>query len=602
MKTLLIFPPQWIPMCPHYAISSLIAQLKYHGFDAHTFDLNIEFFNDILTKDNLEKNIAKIQHSLTETLEYIKKEYSPNKKEDEYSLDFQQKLYKFTKINEYLKTKQSNFQTIPNELENAINVTRSEKFYDPSELINALNVIDEALEIISLNYLPSELSFQNFYNRFMKLTYESIKTFCLDKETNIFYEYYQTKIEDIIAQNNDFIALSINSNSQIVPGLTLAMMLKERTNAHINIGGNFFSRVIDGFKNNAEFFELFAHSLSYEEGEKPTVELAKYVNGEIPVEEVSNLVYLKDGEVVINKKCRPLLLNDTIMNDLSDYKLEKYFAKDIVLPVLSSRGCYWRKCTFCDQDFGQFHNTKNVDKLIDDLLKMKTKYGISHFEFIDESMSVEYLTEFSQKLIDRNADIKWFVNARLENGFTQDKLELAHKAGLQMLLWGFESGSKKVMTDINKGIDIDNRLNILRASHNAGIWNFAFIFFGFPTETKEDALETIDALTQNSDIIDSYGRSVFTMGKHTKLKDNAEKFGITEVYHDGQEFSPTYFYKTSLGMNQKEVNEIVELCTYKCQQAYKNPIWMHLRHREILFLYLSKFGVDYIRNLKIQEV
>ena len=96
MKTLLIFPPQWIPMCPHYAISSLIAQLKHHGFESLTLDLNIEFFNDILNKEYLEKNIAKIQTSLTETLEYIKKEYSPNKKEEEYSLEFQQKLYKFT--------------------------------------------------------------------------------------------------------------------------------------------------------------------------------------------------------------------------------------------------------------------------------------------------------------------------------------------------------------------------------------------------------------------------------------------------------------------------------------------------------------------------
>ena len=74
-------------------------------------------------------------------------------------------------------------------------------------------------------------------------------------------------------------------------------------------------------------------------------------------------VIVKDGEVIINKKCRPLLLNDTIMQDLSDYQLDKYYAPDIVLPVLSSRGCYWRKCSFCDQDFGQFHNTKDVDKM-----------------------------------------------------------------------------------------------------------------------------------------------------------------------------------------------------------------------------------------------
>ena len=34
MKTLLIFPPQWIPLCPHYSIPSLIAQLKAQGYDA----------------------------------------------------------------------------------------------------------------------------------------------------------------------------------------------------------------------------------------------------------------------------------------------------------------------------------------------------------------------------------------------------------------------------------------------------------------------------------------------------------------------------------------------------------------------------------------
>ena len=77
------------------------------------------------------------------------------------------------------------------------------------------------------------------------------------------------------------------------------------------------------------------------------------------------------------------------MNDLSDYKLEKYFAKDIVLPVLSSRGCYWRKCSFCDHDFGMCYNIKNLDKLIDEIKPELQKKGVVFVYITGESSPLE---------------------------------------------------------------------------------------------------------------------------------------------------------------------------------------------------------------------
>ena len=46
-KLLLIFPPQWTPISPHFALPSLLGQLKYCGFNAEAMDLNIDFFNEI---------------------------------------------------------------------------------------------------------------------------------------------------------------------------------------------------------------------------------------------------------------------------------------------------------------------------------------------------------------------------------------------------------------------------------------------------------------------------------------------------------------------------------------------------------------------------
>ena len=48
-------------------------------------------------------------------------------------------------------------------------------------------------------------------------------------------------LDNIKSKNPDYIGISINSSSQVIPGLTLANMLKTNSNAHINIGGNFLA-------------------------------------------------------------------------------------------------------------------------------------------------------------------------------------------------------------------------------------------------------------------------------------------------------------------------------------------------------------------------
>ena len=93
------------------------------------------------------------------------------------------------------------------------------------------------------------------------------------------------------------------------------------------------------------------------------------------------------------------------------------------------------------------------------------------------------------------------------------------------------------MKSINKGIDLEKRFEILKTANKYNIWNFAFIFFGYPLETVEDARKTIEMLCDNHDIINSYGRSVFTMGKHAKIACSPEEFGIKEIYPKENEFS-----------------------------------------------------------------
>lgn len=601
MKILLIFPPQWTPLSPHFALPSLLGQLKNAGFDTRILDLNIEFYNKILTRQHITESLNKAFSDQDRLLKEISKVHSASKQFHEYPEDIQNKIVKYTRIKEYKTSRQYEVENIPEIIEEAAKALKSEEyFYDPVFLIRSLNIIDTALDMASLPFYPSKITFDNYSNPLFKLNFESIKRYCFDKETNMYVDFFEEKSREIAEEEYDYIGISINSSSQIVPGLTLANMLKNHTKAHVNIGGNFFGRVVETLEKKHEFFELFADSILVEEGERPVIELAEYLSGSRKIEDVSNLVYLQNGRVMVNPKVCETQLDAMSNLCLEGFALNQYFVPEIVLPFQSSRGCYWRKCSFCDQDFGQNLNIKNIDKLINEIKEIKDKYNISHFEFIDESIAPAYVQEFADRLKSDNLNIKYFCNARLETSFSKDILQQARDSGLRMVLWGLESGSTKIMKLINKGIDIDKRIDILTDSRNSDIWNFAFIFFGFPAETTEDALKTIDLLCSNKNVVNSYGRSVFTMGKHTRLRENPSKYGITEICEVQEEFSPSYDFKTNVGMSKQELNEVIKLCTETCNKAYGNPLWAYLRYREILFLYICKYGVDWVENYKLE--
>ena len=597
-KMLLIFPPQWTPISPYFAIPSLMGQVKANGFKIEGMDLNIDFFNEVLTPSYLENAVKKAELILNDLSKNLLKVFVKDKPADKYTFEEQIFLYRYNKIKTFLKTKTNVINLVPKFINEAKSIIKGEEFYNPKALIQAINMVDMALEMASIPYTPTKIEFEGIQNPFFKFNYENIKYFVLDDKTNIFREYYKKRLDEIKAKNADFIAISLNSSSQIIPGLTLTHMLKKETNAHINIGGNFFGRIKDELKKHKEFFELFADSVTVEEGEGPIVEVAKFVNDIIPIEKVPNLLYYKNNKVFENEKMNPVKLDDMANMDLSDYDFSKYFAPEIVLPYQSSRGCYWGKCSFCDQDFGQNFNVKNSDKVIKEFKEFKEKYNITSFEFIDESVSPSYMKELSDKLEENNLNVSYFVDARLETGFTKEVLKKAQNEGLRMILWGLESGSIPVMKLINKGIDLDRRFEILKNAKEAGIWNFAFIFFGFPTETKEDAKLTVKMLVENKDIIHSYGRSVFTMGRHSKLADEPEKYGMLKIYPAEEEFSPNINFDC-VGMNKKELKEMLDYCLIECSKAYKNPVWMYLRYREWLFLYVDKFGSSEVQKMSI---
>lgn len=592
MDSMIILPPQWTPLSPYYAMPILCAEIKAAGYSCTLRDLNIEIYNKILSPEYL----SWCRLAVNNRKEALEMEFLDKLSELGPAAYSGENIY--NEVEELERRYELYWDSVINNINKAKAVLKNEEqFYDPDQLAWAFETFIKALEIASLPYYPSKIMLIDFRNRNHKLTLESIIEAVNNEAENPFIEFYKMILPSIQEENPKLIGISINAFSQVASGLSLAKLLKqEMPDTHVSIGGNFFTRVVDNIVQKPEFFENFCHSMTYEEGEIPMVELVKTVIEKGDYANVPNLLYLKDGKVIKNKKCEPKKLNSIANPDFSGLNLSTYLSPEIVMPIQASRGCYWGKCTFCDHDYGAKYNLKTPEKLISELKHLKEKYNIRHFEFIDESISPSYLKKMSEKILEEKLDIRWFIYARTEKGFTQELLDLAHSAGCRMMMWGVESGSRRIMDLINKGIDMEKRFEPLKMANKAGIWNFCFTFFGFPTETSEEAMETIHMIIDNKDTINSYGMSMFTLGKHTLIRQEPEKFGIINVREDEEDLSTKLNYELTGGMTKQQARKAAELCDEISGKVYHAPLWFSIGFREFLYLYLDKYGLDYVKD------
>jgi radical SAM superfamily enzyme YgiQ (UPF0313 family) len=513
---------------------------------------------------------------------------------------------RFVEIEKWLNKKKAIYLSVRRHIAEEMAVfTDEELFYDPYRLVKAFITMDRALDIASLPFFPARLKFNDFFTPLFPLTLKGLLDFSHDRGENPFIHFFAGERSRILAQKPDIIGISINSPTQLLPGLTLARMLKEKkgNRCHLTIGGNYFTRLGKELMESSEFFSLFADSVILGEGEKPLSRLIHALESASGLHDVPSLVFRdpKDGKLIRTEKESPYRLDDMSPQSLDGISAGDYFVPHPVISLQSSKGCYWQKCTFCDTDFGIEPDIKSVEKLAQEMKMLYNHHGIRHFEFIDESILPDYMESLATRLIQEKLPLSWFSNARTETSFTARRFRLFRESGCAMLLWGIESGSDRIMKLINKGVDLDARMDILRASSNEGIWNFAYIFFGFPGETREEARETIKLIQENTSAIHSYGRSIFTLGKHAKLKEMARKMGLIQSIRDDQEFSTSMLFEAAGGMKPEEVMEITGECKNACAAVYGEPLWMYLRYREVLFLYLERFGMEHVLHFQFDE-
>lgn len=256
-------------------------------------------------------------------------------------------------------------------------------------------------------------------------------------------------------------------------------------------------------------------------------------------------------------------LDSLPLPDFSQYRLDDFFLPVRVLPVMTSRGCPWAKCAFCNHHATytgyREHSAKRVAEMIE---SCREEYDTEMIMFHDET----FTSERARGLIGSLPEAYYYSYA-YPKGFDRQLLDRMHKKGFQVLVWGIESGCQRVLQLMRKGTDIKEVERIMRDSYSAGITNVAFIMFGFPGETEAEALETVEFLKRNSQFIERHATTAFRLEEDSPIWKKPSAWGVKNK-GGGK-------YYAERGMQQDKVNEFMKkLCSSNVKTSADTKYYM----------------------------
>ncbi len=172
------------------------------------------------------------------------------------------------------------------------------------------------------------------------------------------------------------------------------------------------------------------------------------------LKELKGLVYRgENGKVIINDEATIVEDLDTVpfpawhLLDMSLYRpLPMQYRRLPWFALITSRGCWWRKCTFCFQAGRKAvpFRKQTPERVVAELAILHDTYGIREVNFFDDAFITNrnWLKKLKEKLKEKKLDICWTGSGRADS-MNEDVLKEAKASGCWSVFIGVESGDRR---------------------------------------------------------------------------------------------------------------------------------------------------------------
>ena len=188
------------------------------------------------------------------------------------------------------------------------------------------------------------------------------------------------------------------------------------------------------------------------------------------------------------------------------------------LNMVSTRGCPFH-CNWCAKPiWGQRYAMRSPANVAAEMAWIKQHLRPDHIWFADDIFGLRpaWVAELGREVAQRDAAIPFMIQSRVDL-MTEDAVAGLKQAGCVEVWMGAESGSQKILDAMDKGTQVSQIKIARQRLKHAGIKACFFIQFGYPGETFEDIMSTVQLVRET--LPDNIGISVSYPLPGTKFHD-----------------------------------------------------------------------------------
>jgi hypothetical protein len=354
----------------------------------------------------------------------------------------------------------------------------------------------------------------------------------------------------------DLITLSVPFPGNLYGALRCAQYVREvLPDCAIAMGGGYPNTELRELSD-ARVFD-FVDFICLDDGENPLTQIIRLLDGEITPENLQRTFMLNsEGEVEYLDGCTQADAPHTESGrpDYTGLDLDSYLnIIEVANPMhrlwndgrwnkmTLAHGCYWKRCSFCDVtlDYIERYDEAPATILVDRIEDIMAQTGMSGFHFVDEAAPPRLMQELALEIIRRGLNISWWTNVRFERAFTPSLCRLLARSGCIAVSGGLEVASDRLLLKMKKGTNLTQVCQSTQAFSEAGILVHAYLMFGFPTETAQETIDSLEVVRQlfENKLIQSGFWHRFALTAHSPIGKDPEAYGVTITGPEFQGFA-----------------------------------------------------------------
>jgi radical SAM superfamily enzyme YgiQ (UPF0313 family) len=275
----------------------------------------------------------------------------------------------------------------------------------------------------------------------------------------------------------------------------ISRMIKEKMpEKRIILGGSVGTSIIETALRNME-----VDVMAVAEADDTIVELLPaLLNGEEDWSGIRGLAYLQNDEV-FKTSPRPQREDlDTLPYPAWDlFPMETYLANPVVgvgrdIDIISSRGCPY-PCQYCYRIFGRQYRGRSAENVVGEVLELYHRYNVDFISFQDDCFVIDKqrVHDICDMIDKEGINIRWSCTGRV-NISDLELLQRMRASGCVSVSYGLESGSDTILARMKKNTTTAKARKAIENTRKAGIRTPVSFMTGYPGETPETVMETVD--------------------------------------------------------------------------------------------------------------